>query len=154
MQALIVDRIVIGGDHAGFALKQEIVAHLTSIGVNVIDKGPYNDDSVDYPDFAHEVCKAILSEEVTMGILICGTGNGVAITANKYDHIRCGLVWSTDIASLIRKHNNANVLALPGRFISLEEALRCVDIYMTTEFEGGRHQRRVSKMIPPKDFGI
>ena len=139
-------RIAIGGDHAGYDYKEHIVKHLGDHGIEVSDKGPFTADSVDYPDFVHPVCQLVLEQEVEFGILICGSGNGVAITANKYKNIRCGLCWTAELAVLTRGHNNANVLALPARFISLDQAIKIVDAFLSTPFEGGRHQRRVDKI--------
>lgn len=140
--------IALGGDHAGFEFKQVIINLLEEAGINTIDKGPYGPESVDYPDFVHPVCNAVIQGEADLGILICGTGNGVAITANKYAEIRCGLCWDRDVASLVRAHNDANVLAMPARFIDIESAKEIVNVFISTEFEGGRHQRRVDKMTP------
>lgn len=144
--------ISIGGDHAGFELKQEVIKHLESRGVTVKDHGPYANDSVDYPDFVHPVCKDILEGVASEGILICGSGNGVAITANKYSGIRCGLCWTPEIAILTKQHNNANAIAIPARFIENATALAIVDAYLDHEFEGGRHQRRVDKITPDNSY--
>ena len=114
----------------------------------LIDKGPFSEESVDYPDFVHPVCNDVLEGSVDFGILICGTGNGVAMTANKYSGIRCGLCWTEEIAALIRNHNNANVLALPARFIATSNAISIVETFLTNDFEGGRHARRVGKITP------
>ncbi|MFN8355747.1 MAG: ribose 5-phosphate isomerase B [Spirosomataceae bacterium] len=139
-------KIAIGGDHAGFSYKQPLVEHLQAQGHEVIDFGTFSADSVDYPDFAHPVASAVESGQADCGILICGTGNGVAITANKHQQIRAGLAWNVEVAALIRQHNDANVLCLPARFVSIEEAIACTDTYLHTDFEGGRHARRVEKM--------
>lgn len=139
-------KIAIGSDHAGFSHKQPIVTKLQAEGYEVIDLGAFTTESVDYPDFAHPVASAVENGTASCGILVCGTGNGVAITANKHEGIRAGLAWNTDVASLIRQHNDANIICLPARFISIEDAFACVDIFLTTEFEGGRHATRVSKM--------
>lgn len=138
--------IAIGGDHAGFEYKKEIVAMLQAEGHNVKDYGPYSDASVDYPDFAHPLASAVENGEQELGILICGSGNGVAITANKHQGIRAALVWNNDLAGLARQHNNANVVAVPSRFISLDLAKQCVNTFISTPFEGGRHENRVSKI--------
>lgn len=140
--------IVIGGDHAGFHHKQKIKEHLEAIGIRVIDKGPFSAESVDYPDFVHPCVEEYLCGEADLGILVCGSGNGVAITANKYKEIRCGLCWTEELAVLSRQHNNANFLAIPGRFISDSLAIDIVDRFITTGFDGGRHARRVDKMVP------
>jgi ribose 5-phosphate isomerase B len=138
--------IAIGADHAGFAYKQELVAYLEKEGYLVRDFGTYTEESADYPDFAHPVATAVESGQFDKGILVCGSGNGVAITANKHQGIRAALCWLPELAGLARQHNNANVLCLPERFVSPEVALECVKVFLATEFEGGRHQRRVGKM--------
>lgn len=139
-------KIAIGGDHAGFEYKGQLIEKLTSLGYEVKDFGPFSTDSVDYPDYVHPLCTAIEGGEYELGIVICGSGNGVAITANKHQGIRAALCWNEDLAALARQHNNANVIALPARFISYEHAERLTEIFLTTEFEGGRHQNRVNKI--------
>lgn len=139
-------KIAIGGDHAGFFYKQAIAAFLRKEGHEVIDFGPYSDASVDYPDFAHPLALAVERGDVAKGILICGSGNGVAITANKHQGVRAALCWSEEIAVLARQHNDANVLCLPARFISLEKAITLVNIFINTAFEAGRHEKRVKKI--------
>lgn len=141
-----MSKIAIGGDHAGFEYKLALVTFLTEQGHTVKDFGPYSTDSVDYPDFAHPLAEAVESKEFEFGILICGSGNGVNITANKHQGIRSGLAWNKEVAALIRQHNDANVMALPARFISLDEAKVCVETFLATPFEGGRHQNRVNKI--------
>lgn len=144
---MIKKRIAIGGDHASPEYKRAIIAALSEKGYEFKDFGPFNDDAVDYPDFAHPVASSVESGENDFGILICGSGNGVTITANKHKGIRAALCWRNDIASLARQHNNANILCLPARFISREEAIQFVETFLTTEFEsGGRHSNRVSKI--------
>ncbi len=138
--------IAIGGDHAGYEYKQELVSFLEKEGYEVKDFGPYSDSSVDYPDFVHPLCFAIEKEEYDFGILICGSGNGVAITANKHPQIRASLCWNEDLAALARQHNDANVLALPARFIPYALAEKLAKIFLSTEFEGGRHATRVNKI--------
>lgn len=140
------DIIEIGCDHAGVELKALIIKHLESKGLEVKDHGAYSADSVDYPDFAHSVCKAIVAGSDKTGILICGSGNGINMTANKYAQIRSALCWTAEIAQLARQHNNANVMALPARFIDINEALKAVDLFLSTPFEGGRHEKRVNKI--------
>jgi ribose 5-phosphate isomerase B len=142
----MTDKIVIGSDHAGFEYKQKMIIFLESKGITVKDVGTHSLDSVDYPDFAHLVAKAIENQEFEYGILLCGSGNGVAITANHHAGIRAGLAWNKEVARLIRQHNDANVLCLPARFISQDEAEECIDIFLTTAFEGGRHANRVQKI--------
>jgi len=138
--------IAIGSDHAGFEYKQQIADFLESKGMQVKDMGVYENKSSDYPDFAHPVAYAVEKREVSAGILICGSGNGVAITANKHQGIRAALCWIPEIARLSRLHNNANIICVPARFVSVEDAREMVDIFLNTEFEGGRHQARVDKI--------
>jgi ribose 5-phosphate isomerase B len=138
--------ISIGCDHAGFPYKNLIINFLTQTGHQVIDKGTMSLDSVDYPDFAHAVAQTIQKKEADLGILLCGSGNGVAITANKYTDVRAALAWNTQIAQLGRQHNHANVLCLPVRFISESEALQIVEIFLHTAPEIGRHAQRVAKI--------
>lgn len=138
--------IAIGCDHAGVEYKQAIVAHLSQQGFTIIDKGTNTLDSVDYPDYAHPVAEAVEQGEANMGVLICGSANGVCITANKHQGIRAALCWKNEIAALARQHNDANIICLPARFISIEESLEFTDTFLTTAFEGGRHQNRVNKI--------
>jgi ribose 5-phosphate isomerase B len=140
--------IAIGSDHAGYEMKEALINWISEQGVPVIDFGPESTESVDYPDYAHAVTASILDEESVIGILICGTGNGICMTANKWRDIRAALCWNSEIASLARQHNNANVLCLPARFISIEEAIGIVEVFLDTEFEGGRHEKRVDKINP------
>ncbi len=141
-------RIVIGSDHAGVALKSAVEAHLSKLGHVVQNKGTDTSDSVDYPDFAHAVAGSVASGSAELGILICGSGNGVNITANRHRGVRAALAWQPLVASLAREHNNANVLSLPARFITEQGALDIVDAFLTASFEGGRHQRRIEKIEP------
>ena len=138
--------LIIGSDHAGFDYKQQLIAFLESKNIAVTDAGTHSEASVDYPDFAHIVAKAVENKEFESGILLCGSGNGVAITANHHAGIRAGLAWNTEVARLVRQHNNANVLCLPARFITIEEAKQCIEVFLETPFEGGRHERRVAKI--------
>jgi ribose 5-phosphate isomerase B len=138
--------ISIASDHAGVAYKAKIVKMLTEAGIKVGDKGPFVDDSVDYADFAHPVASDVEDQKATFGILICGSGNGVAITANKHTSIRAALCWKVEIAELARGHNNANVLCIPARFVSLKLAKDMVNAFINTKFEGGRHLRRIKKI--------
>lgn len=138
--------IAIGSDHAGYEYKEVLKEFLDSGDYTVRDVGPGSTDSVDYPDFAHPVASAVHNNEVELGVLICGTGNGVAMTANKYKNVRAGLCWSNEIVSLIRQHNNANILCIPARFVSVYQALSMLKIFLETPFEGGRHERRVNKV--------
>ncbi len=137
-------KIAIGADHAGFDYKQAITEGLELKELK--DFGTYSSASVDYPDFAHPVASAVESGEFDLGILICGSANGVAITANKHQGIRAAICWNEELATLARSHNNANVVCIPARFISIEEAKNVVKTFLTTEFEGGRHANRVNKI--------
>ena len=141
-----VKKIAIGSDHAGFDLKQKVIKHLQNKGIVVNDFGPYNDDRADYPDYAHPVATEVENNKSDLGILICGSGNGINMTANKHQGIRSALCWQEDIAEMARLHNNANIIALPARYITEETALKCVDIFVSTVFEGGRHEGRVNKI--------
>ncbi len=138
--------IAIGGDHAGFAFKAPIKAHLEAQGFTVLDFGTFSGDSVDYPDFAHPTAEAVAVGKAERGIVICGSANGVAMTANKHAEIRCAICWASELAALARLHNDANMIALPARFITLETALLIVDTFLQTAFEGGRHTHRVQKI--------
>jgi ribose 5-phosphate isomerase B len=139
-------KIAIGNDHAGPDYKFAIVAFLEELGHEVTNYGTNTLDSVDYPDFANPVAKAVNEGEVPLGILICGSANGVAMTANKYPNVRAGLCWSKEIVSLIRQHNDANILCIPARFTSIPQTVAMVDTFLNTAFEGGRHQTRVDKI--------
>jgi len=141
--------IAISCDHAGFELKELIKQVLTKKGYTIKDFGPSTTDRMDYPDAIHPLAKAIDNGEFTTGIIICGSGNGVAMTANKYANVRAGIAWTPELAELTRQHNDANVLSLPARFISAEVALECVDKFLTTDFEGGRHATRADKIAIP-----
>ena len=139
-------KIAIGSDHAGFELKQELITYLQDLSFTVVDMGPNSSDSVDYPDFAHKVAEGVESGITNLGILICGSGNGVCITANKHNGVRAALAWLPELASLARQHNNANIICLPARFISQSTAFQIVDAFLKSEFEGGRHENRVNKI--------
>ena len=139
--------LAIGSDHAGFEYKAKLVNYLRDEkGIALRDFGTYSADSVDYPDFAHPIANAVTSKEYAFGILLCGSANGVAIAANKHQHIRAAICWENEIASLARMHNNANVLCIPARFVTLEVAKQMVDTFIDTAFEGGRHALRVDKI--------
>ncbi|PWT98306.1 MAG: ribose 5-phosphate isomerase B [Bacteroidetes bacterium] len=138
--------IAIGCDHAGFDYKEEIVKLLRSEGFNVEDFGTTSKDSVDYPDFAHPVAEAIEKGQAAFGILLCGSGNGVAITANKHQNIRAAICWSVNVSKLARLHNDANIICIPARFVSLDLAQEMIWKFLQTEFEGGRHADRVHKI--------
>ena len=139
-------RIFLGSDHAGFEMKDRIKHHLEGRGFQVQDLGTNGPDSVDYPDFAHAVADSVANEEGALGILMCGSGNGVNITANKHAGIRAALAWQPEIAALAREHNNANLLSLPARYVTPDAAFAIVDAFLDGAFEGGRHQRRVEKI--------
>ena len=138
--------IAIGCDHAGFEYKTGLVKWLTGLGYQVRDFGTNSPDSVDYPDFAHPVASSVEKGEAAFGILLCGSANGVAITANKHQGIRAAICWTVELASLARRHNDANILCIPARFISEELAKEIVFTFLSTDFEGGRHQNRVNKI--------
>jgi ribose 5-phosphate isomerase B len=138
--------IAIGCDHAGYEYKTQLIPWLHQKGWQVSDFGTSSPDSVDYPDFAHPTALSVENGESAFGILICGSGNGVCMTANKHSGIRAGLCWQAEVAKLIRQHNNANIICIPARFVVLATAQEMIDIFMATAFEGGRHQNRVSKM--------
>ena len=139
-------RIALGGDHAGYEYKKEIIALLESKGIETSDFGPFNSNSCDYPDFIHPVASAIESGEYDLGVIICGSGNGIAMTANKHQEIRCAVAWDVELAVLARTHNDANVVAIPARFVTLEKAKKICESFLSTPFEGGRHQSRVNKI--------
>lgn len=138
--------ISIGNDHAGTDYKFAIVEFLESKGITVINHGTDKSDSVDYADFVHPVAEDVETEKSTYGILICGSANGVAMTANKHQKIRAGLCWNKEIVELIRQHNNANILCIPARFTAIPQAIKMVETFLETEFEGGRHQNRIDKI--------
>ena len=138
--------IALGADHAGVAYKKEVIEWLENKGYQVKDFGAYSTDSVDYPDFAHPTAASVETGEAAFGILFCGSANGVAITANKHASIRAGLCWLPEVAELTRLHNDANIICIPARFVSVESAIEMIDLFMTTAFEGGRHQGRVDKI--------
>ncbi|MCX6271045.1 MAG: ribose 5-phosphate isomerase B [Bacteroidetes bacterium] len=141
-----VRKLAIGSDHAGFLLKGTLIGKFTAEGYEFDDKGTFSVESVDYPDFALPVCRDIQAEKVTFGVLICGSGNGMSMAANKYKGIRAALCWTEEIARLARLHNDANILVLPARFITDEEAKKIFHIFMITSFEGGRHIGRIEKI--------
>lgn len=138
--------VPIGADHAGFILKGKVINLLESLGYEVKDFGCFSEESIDYPDYAHPVADLVENNKGMLGILICGSGNGINMTANKHTGIRSALCWDVEIAALARQHNDANIVALPARFISEELALEIVQTFLGTEFEGGRHQRRIDKI--------
>ena len=139
-------KIAIGNDHAGPAYKEAIVIFLESKGIIVSNYGTDTEDSVDYPDFIHPVAKDVDTNKVDLGIIICGSGNGAAMTANKYKEVRAALCWNKELTELARLHNNANILSIPARYTSIPQVLAMVDVFLNTKFEGGRHQTRVDKI--------
>lgn len=139
-------KVAIGADHAGFQLKEVIKSTLSNKGIEFEDFGPFSADRVDYPDYAHKVANSVENKEVDFGILICGSGNGINMAANKHQGIRSALCWEVEIAKLAREHNNANIAALPARFIDETKAIQIVEIFLATDFEGGRHETRVNKI--------
>ena len=139
-------KIAIGADHAGFSLKEKLKKYLQEKNIEVKDFGPNSEQSVDYPDYAHPVANAVEKKEVDFGLLMCGSGNGINMTANKHPGIRSALCWNSEIAKLSRQHNDANILTLPARFIEEAEAKKCADVFLSTPFEGGRHEGRVKKI--------
>ena len=140
--------ISIGNDHAGTDYKFRIIEFLRSKNIEVTNYGTDAISSVDYPDFVHPVAKDVESKKTTYGILICGSANGVSMTANKYANIRAGICWTNEIVSLIRQHNNANILCIPARFTKIEDVIKMVETFLNTDFEGGRHQNRINKIQP------
>ncbi|MFB6257179.1 MAG: ribose 5-phosphate isomerase B [Flavobacteriales bacterium] len=141
-------RIAIGSDHAGYELKEILKARLSEKGYEVRDKGAFSEERADYPDHAHEVARAIRNGEAELGCIICGSGNGINMSANKHQGIRSALCWCEEIARLARRHNDANILALPGRFVHAHHAELILDAFLSTAFEGGRHENRVVKIDP------
>lgn len=139
-------KIVIGADHAGFEMKEDLKKWFPAEHGDLVDKGTYSMDSVDYPDFAHAVAKEIENYTADFGILLCGSANGVAITANKHPHVRAAICWMNEIASLARKHNDANIICIPARFVSPDEAKNMIQTFLNTSFESGRHERRKEKI--------
>jgi len=141
-----IKSIAIGNDHAGTQYKFEIIKLLESKGIKVVNFGTDTEDSMDYPDSIHPVATAVENGTADLGIILCGSGNGAAITANKHQKVRAALCWNNELVSLARQHNNANILSIPARFVSQKEALTFVETFLNTEFEGGRHQKRVQKI--------
>lgn len=139
-------KIFIGSDHAGFNYKEAAKDHLMNAGIEVEDCGTFTEASCDYPDYAHAVAKAVESNALVMGLLVCGSANGVAITANKHVGVRAAICWEKEIAILARSHNDANIICIPSRFVTIDAALEMVDAFITTAFEGGRHATRVGKI--------
>lgn len=142
-------KVALASDHAGYSKKQVVIERLKDIGITIKDFGAFSDESTDYPDWAHPMANAVEKGEFQLGISLCGSGNGINITVNKHEGIRSALCWNTEIAELARRHNDANVLALPARFLSDDEVISILDVFLNTDFEGGRHQKRIEK-IPIK----
>ena len=138
--------IVFGSDHAGYELKEKLKEHLINESYNIEDKGTSTLESTDYPDYAHDVAKMVELDESSLGVLICGSANGVCMTANKYQQVRAAIAWRPDIAKLAKTHNNANILCIPARFVSESDAINILDAFLGAVFEGGRHKRRVEKI--------
>ncbi len=145
-ERIMKEIIPIACDHAGYELKNKVIEHLQKRGLDVKDYGTYSTESCDYPDYAHQAGSAVNRGEYKRGIVICGSGNGVQMTVNKYPNVRCALCWNAEIAHLGRQHNDCNMISIPARFIEEEEAMKVVDEFLDTPFEGGRHQRRVEKI--------
>lgn len=139
-------KLIIGSDHAGFNMKEMLKAYLLEDGISLIDKGTFSNESTDYPDYAHAVATEVETNPDTLGILLCGSANGVCITANKHQGIRAALCWTEEVAQLAKAHNNANIICIPARFVSDELAKKMITIFLNTSFEGGRHQKRVDKI--------
>ncbi len=140
------NNVFIGSDHAGFDFKESLKEFLLEMEINLIDKGTYSKESTDYPEYAHEVASAVEENENNLGILICGSANGVCMTANKHEGIRAAIAWNSEVAKLAREHNNANIICLPARFIDMVEGKNIITAFFGANFEGGRHQRRVEKI--------
>lgn len=138
-------KIAIGCDHAGFQLKKVLISHLSEQGWELVDFGCPSEESIDYPDYAHPVAEYVENNN-SLGVLICGSGNGISMSANKHQGVRSAICWTKEIAELARQHNNANILSLPARFITIEEGLKISNTFFSTDFEGGRHERRVNKI--------
>jgi ribose 5-phosphate isomerase B len=139
-------KLHIGSDHAGYIMKEAIIKYLQERNFEIVDHGTHSEESTDYPDYAHEVALAVEEDKDDFGILLCGSANGVCITANKHQGIRAALCWTPEVSFLARAHNDANIIGIPARFVSEETAFQMVDIFLSTSFEGGRHQRRVDKI--------
>jgi ribose 5-phosphate isomerase B len=139
-------KIAIGCDHAGYELKAAIITHFKALGHDITNYGTDGPDSVDYPDFAHPVCEDVETEKADLGVLICGSANGMAMSANKHQNVRCALSWLPEIAALGRQHNNANVVAIPARFVTKTLGIDIAETFINEKFEGGRHERRVNKI--------
>lgn len=144
--AVNASNVALGSDHAGFKLKQELIQELQRKGIEFHDFGTFSEERADYPVYAHKVARMVDKGKFSMGVLVCGSGNGVCMTANKYPGVRAALCWNVDIATLARMHNDANILCLPGRFIATEEAIKCLSLFLSTGFEAGRHLTRVEQI--------
>jgi ribose 5-phosphate isomerase B len=144
------ERIPIASDHAGFALKEKLAAALEQMGFDVANLGTASEASTDYPDYAHPLAREVSEGQARRGVLLCGTGLGMSYVANRYPHVRAGVAWTAEVAKLAREHNDSNVLVLPARFVSDEQALEILKTWLATPFEGGRHERRVDKIDHPE----
>ena len=142
----MTERIPIASDHAGFELKEKLAAHLVALGYEVENLGTSSEASTDYPDYAHPLAREVSDGEARRGVLLCGTGLGMSYTANRYPHVRAAVAWTPEIAELARRHNDANVLVVPARFVSEESARQILETWLNTPFDGGRHERRVEKI--------
>lgn len=142
----MTERIPIASDHAGFELKEKLAAHLAALGYEVENLGTSSEASTDYPDYAHPLAREVSDGEARRGVLLCGTGLGMSYTANRYPHVRAAVAWTPEIAELARRHNDANVLVVPARFVSEESARQILETWLNTPFDGGRHERRVEKI--------
>lgn len=139
-------KVALGSDHAGFELKEAIKKHLEKEGYSILDLGPYSEERVDYPDYGAKVGRAVVSKDADLGIVCCGSAEGISMAANKIKGVRCGIGYNDEVSKLLREHNDANVIAFAGRFMSEEEVMPRVDLFLNTEFAGGRHQTRVEKL--------
>ena len=139
-------KIAIGNDHAGVGVKRKIESYLIKKGIEVINKGYDGKESVDYPDFIHPVSLDVKEKKAELGVIVCGSGNGAAMTANKHKGVRAAICWSEEIAALAKQHNNANIISIPSRFLDEKEILKVIDVFIEEAFEGGRHQRRIEKI--------
>lgn len=147
----MAERIPIASDHAGFELKEKLAAHLAALGFEVENLGTASEASTDYPDYAHPLAREVSDGQARRGVLLCGTGLGMSYTANRYPHVRAAVAWTPEVAELARRHNDANVLVLPARFVSEESARQILETWLKTPFDGGRHERRVEKIERPEE---
>lgn len=144
-----IEKIALASDHAGYSTKQELLKFFAQKGIKTTDFGTFSTESADYPDYAHPLAEAVENKHFDFGISLCGSGNGINMTVNKHQKIRAALCWTAEIAKLARLHNNANICSIPARFVTIEEAIEIVEVFLTTEFEGGRHTNRINKIPIP-----